>query len=487
MFQETANSLRTLMRHEDIETQNVGTANRPLLVGIRTLASFFVATFCLLPGFVLDIQPGLKLSRLFANIGYLLLTLGSSFGLIICRSLSENLIGSILPGMPEKTVQFISTIPMICIVIFGVLAITITIWTVYHREEIERIVLYSCSSIMLPETFQIRTAVRIFCATYILMYFSDPACHFLVVGASLEETDLVNRLPTVQFKALKFTAKTLILTGTTCLNVCEMFVPVLTCYMACCLAKHLDIRLKYLLGHHRSNQQQNLGIKSCQQISDHSLDTLHTSWPLLSKQDYPQLSSLDSHEHHTNAILFDDVIFTYKNILRTLSEIKVVVDDFERVFGWIHSMQIYASGFRVATWTGLFLLRQRIKLNVSDEAGQLSSGGSGMSLAAGLIGIAFAAETTLIFLYCDQLRYQMRKLRDRLFHINLSTVSSDNLAKVDMIWTLYDQVERLSYEANFRLTPNTFYSKRLLVKLFSQIMSFILLFLQTVDIFNSIY
>ena len=260
------------------------------------------------------------------------------------------------------------------------------------------------------------------------------------------------------------------------------------------------------------------------------------------QSDWATLNNRSAHQEHGSTA--GSLLFLYKNLIKNLSELKGLIGTYESKFGKFHVLYICVNGLVIAQFITTVLIEIRIARSIRSgnlQKNGLSSGPLG-SAELGIIElfnsfvlrvilsvIAFVLSNLFIFLRCDRLPQQMEKTRSRLFKMNIDLACSkleqrfeasrgaadrrpsqfshlnnlkvpnlspnNQLSKVqnddrldwqglDKVWSLYDQVERMSLLANFRLTAGTYYSKKFLLVIFGREVSLVLLYIQIIDIYS---
>lgn len=113
--------------------------------------------------------------------------------------------------------------------------------------------------------------------------------------------------------------------------------------------------------------------------------------------------------------------------------------------------------------------------------------------------IALALDTIIMFRSFDLFPSRIRKIESKMFKINLDLIyfvqaqsNENNLdqtiylvqRKLEESWLLYDHVCRIAKQANFKFMTDTYYSKKCLLLIFSNTISFLLLYMQVLDVFT---
>ena len=256
----------------------------------------------------------------------------------------------------------------------------------------------------------------------------------------------------------------------------------------------------------------------------------------------------------SHVVTTGSLLFLYKNLIKTLSELKGVIQMYESRFGSIHFLMICSTGLTVAQWVVAGLTQARLMQESRQQELPIDPTNSermnntipranirellpfdylsSFAFRVGVGVLTFVLQNISVFLRNDELPSRMVKIRSQLFKLNVDLACSSleqqasrpsprgdkeltmsrgptNFRKtrqaksndhhgrqqldmdsegdwlgLDQIWSLYDQVERMSIQANFRLTSNTYYSRNCLLTIFGREISLILFYIQIIDIYS---
>lgn len=229
---------------------------------------------------------------------------------------------------------------------------------------------------------------------------------------------------------------------------------------------------------------------------------------------------------------YGSLLLLYKNLVKCLSELRQLREMYEARFGMLHVALICLNGFHTAQWVMMGVVQSRLieaKLARDGHADEVLFSIDGMHVTpftfrVGVGVIAFFISNTHLMMACHRLADRICKIKSQLFKMNIELVmwslsngqtkehhrhlplrykqqgpldcasssekcrrklDQDNCNLLNLIWAMYDQVVRIGDEANFRLAPRTFYNKKCLLTIFGREISFILLYIQIIDIFST--
>lgn len=246
-----------------------------------------------------------------------------------------------------------------------------------------------------------------------------------------------------------------------------------------------------------------------------------------------------SHEIHSTA---DGLLFMYKNLVKSMTELKRLISSYESRFGGFHLVLLCINSFNMAQWVTAILADFRFRSAEQQQRQQVSDPlpdenyGIWFNARITIRVLSFVVSNSYIFLRCDCLSEQIIKMHAQLFRMNVDLARSAlnwsravselpqlepcqpklnyqtrqrksssigfeaynmhqtmasgtvglTLCELDQIWLLFDQIVRLSKFANFRLASGTYYNKRCLLMIFGQSVSLILLCIQLIDMYTQV-
>jgi hypothetical protein len=278
------------------------------------------------------------------------------------------------------------------------------------------------------------------------------------------------------------------------------------------------------------------------------------------------------------------LLFLYKNLIKSMSELKCIIFDYERKFGNFHQFSTVLACLIISIWvtSAVTEIRQvsstgestiATTFSQSDDNDSKSRGSPVRSNAYALriFGgtISFILSNIFVFMTCDCLSDRLVKIKSQLFMMNINlacamidarraqqtAINASNLMatktraprvtirahpgalngkppplppselsmslnfsegprtsrhgriyaieqsegmlqqqqeqrvsqcpELDQIWSLYDQVDRISARVNFKFTSDTYYSKKCMLLVFGRAVSLILFFIQIIDMYSS--
>lgn len=587
-----------------------------IVYGFSILAKLWSLVLLYIPAFCVDSRLGVYPSRRFALASYVTCIVGFIAGIISAELVIEPSMAKVLPGLISNVYKLLTIFVVsseIGYLAFGLFAMA---YIVYWRRFFHDFILYYCSFITLPRSFQRREITRIFLITLVLSIFTEPFFAFMSLVQDVEQPFFWPKMPRYLFIMVKVALIIGITTGASLISVLGAMFPLITNYLVVSTAQHLKILLCKQMARFKeiklkSREKHNkeltslLDRKTKRLIKDYSCDTLTMDWPEWSDREEDEegnetinelgsteqfldskgnnltlqvITSVATAERLYSASAGDDslhkgslnkqlrafhennatsnkqyhgsttssLLFLYKNLIKSLSELKGMIEMYESKFGSFHLILICVNGLIVAQWVVAGLTEARlIRDSREREALNAAAASNGSRIVAQDLGasayltpfafrvgigvVTFIISNISIFLRCNKLPSRMVKMRSRLFKMNVdlacssleqqlaasptsaqatkrraanpfkaitnqqqpgatggssSTKAEQEWQGLDQVWSLYDQVERMSILANFRLTTNTYYSKNCLLRIFGREVSLVLFYIQIIDIYS---
>lgn len=499
---------------------------KPLLYGYSILAKLFSTIILWVPSFILDVKVGLHPSKKFAMCSYIVGIIGSIAGIIIANILFAPMMEQVLPGLIQRVASLLVGIAVISEMVYVLFAFISLVYITYHRVVIHQFIVNRVSNIFVPERFQHETAVRIFISALVCGALAEPLFALLSIKENFHPT-LLSSLSKFQNTAIRLGVMFATLVCANCLNSLSNVVPIITCWMSCATAEYVRLSVQKQVSRLIGSK---LGAKLNQHahyddslIEEFAIKTLDLDWPdeIRPQQVKKQRSREESVEqapavisHHWRqrargqSLKFGDRLFLYKNLIKIFSDLRGMIEAYESIFGRFHCLAICLNGLLLAQWIVAGIVQYRLgKSNINankDDDHDTSAAASDSPLTPHIVQtfisvLVFATSNIITFVRCDRLPCQINKVRSQLITINLDLVgiyhhqhdspsSETHLCwpEVELVWALYDQVDRLAEQVNFKLIGNTYYSKRCLLLIFTRETSLILLYIQLIDIYNNV-
>lgn len=540
-----------------------------IIYGLHILSRLLATTLLWIPSFIIDIRLGLYPSKQFATFNYILCIGGFIFGMILTQIATETTIRQILPGLIKSVYTLISFMVMTCefsYIFFGMFCLA---YITYERKFFQEFVLYHGAMITTPRSFQREQAAKVFLTSVLFAEFSEPLFILMALYQDIDSNTLwpqlgPNRSGQILLKTFLIALVTI---GASLVSLLSVFIPMITRFLVIATTKHIeDVFKKQLARSHRAEIKSRIhddGLKSLldkytlEVINDYSCDTLTMNWPEITnnnnrdekKQYNLNLSSvnemnmtiintpgtllrrgnetsLSASNRGSNA---GSLLFVYKNLVKSFSEIRGMIETYEKKFGAFHMVLTCIKGLIVCQWVVAGLTQAR--LNTNSKSGQIHISNdivigykfTSFAFRTGIGVVMFIISNVFELLCYDCLPNRMFKMRSQLFKTNvdlacaclenqqeglyLEAISATrqhqrqcqshlnrqdlvqpapdtNWSEIDQVWSLYDQIERMSARANFKFASNTYYNKNVLLTIFGREMSLLLLYVQVIDLYS---
>lgn len=545
-----------------------------LSYGFSILAKLLASVTLWIPSFIMDTRPGFYASTSFAIVGYI----GCLFSMSAALLVTGYIIEPLFKASINKFTDMFSDILTIGILTgatgYMILACLSMLWIIQHRYFLHEFILQQCSKFRVAKNFQRSQVTKIFAITVLTIALGDPLLVVTLTYSNLTQgKGYLDGMSSIAFGLIKATILMVFAWGAFVLYMLTHLIPIMSNFLIVIISKHVKTILERQLGRRKGTQPNKrlhnpdllALVDSFEQkiIDDLGCDTLTMDWPDVAQTDTHAVDSsylssgassstplscssrtmtLEkclvrrvSRAHATTdlvirnnrALATSGLLFTYKNLVKLLSELKSLIRSYEQKFGGFHLAQIYLSGFVTAQWIVSGLAEAR-----STRADHMRrhntephwTAYTTLLVVRAVISLSlFVFTNTITFLRADRLPQQLMKLRSRLFKINLE-LARDTMAvqrvertqqvgvveqsmsrgfmvglsetnrhgtscsewpEIEQAWCLYDQVVRMSHRVNFRLGSNLYYNKNCLLKLIGREISLILLYVQLIDIYSN--
>jgi len=518
MYKILTLKLRLEPEKVDKTSSNQDAEQATLIYGMGIIAKLCASVYCGMAWFTIEVNAGILPSRWFSIISHLIGLIGFVLGVALAYTVFHSSVDQLLPILAEEVSDFINVIVILAEIAFVLLGNWVALWLVRKRKVMQHFILFSCSNIMATKEYQKRSAVRTFLSILLCSHLAEPLFAFME-SISMEQPNFMH-LSLQSFRIFKLFSIPVVSIGTSIYSNIQYVIPIITCFLSCCIAEMIETTVN----RHRSKfsfhdaefvnptLNQSTPDKTDPVVSDFALDTLYKDWPAIrASNEFPissaglsesrsqdkQAFSSPIKKEENQRLSMGSTLFHYRSLIKTLSVIKVLTKKYYDAFGYIHFFVICVNAFIGSQWVVLGLLQIRI----SERRSQMfqSSQERTLLLRTSLTIMVFIATNSIIFMHCDRLPDQLLKLRNQLFKINLNIakrLDSGGANKVEedsahrdlaLAWSLYDQVTRLSREANLRLVGETHYGKHCLLFIFSRYVSFLLLYMQIIDVYSHVY
>lgn len=523
--------------HNRIENEIESQEDQPtaILYSAHIISRIVAVVLFWVPSFVLDIRHGTQPSRVFVSFSYLISIFIVIVGSYLGYLLVEPTMKIILPGLIVRVFNLISMLVTAAIFGFYSYGSFNLAYFIYHRHFFKRFFLYHANILRLPKSYQRRTACCLFFTGFCLAFCSEPLFVILTLIQNIRQPNYWPHLDGGSFSFVKTVVIFLTATATLLASLVCNLVANLTRFLILVTSKHLEVyfnnqlrrfnRQTSFAGEYGHNKQL-VGLAdelTLETMADYSCETLTMDWPVLDtrdeEDDHRQQRQQNEHlitiRHHvppscSTGSSVGSLLFVYKNLIKNFSELKVMIEEYQGKFGYFHLVTICLSGLIVAQWVVAALTQARLigKDTRGHSGAILASFGdihvTHFALRAGIGVVIFLVTNIHVFLSCDCIRSRICMVESQLFkesiNLAISTIRSQSLgayrqkgtnmtqkwSEIDNIWSLYDQCVRIGHKANFRLTPNTYYHKNCLLMILGREVSFVLLYIQIIDIYSNL-
>lgn len=507
---------RMIFRKEDKIKEYTNDASQVTLVcGFRIISRLSCVALLFVPGFILDLRLGLQPSRRFIISSYSLIFGAILVGIFISISVYIPILdGAMTDSTPEST-KLIKLLSRITILAYTTLGVLCTFYLVWKRDFLYNFVVHQCANMSLPADYQKYQAAQIYIRIVVLSLLSEP---IFLLSTFLEVFKQPKFLPTWSSGEFSIVRQMTLLTScllTLGVSVQETLIPICTQFLVSMSEAYTRelvdkqfsrIKVKQATirdgsaqyDYNRPGLNDLLSAESQNLLDEISCTTLCHDWPQIQNDYYLDETEVrsesignqngDNKDIAGHSSCLGSRIFLYKNLTKSLIELKQLIRSWENVFGIFHFMCVCVNGFMVAQW--IVLGRAELR---SLQKGQIDHNAP-LFYRTIFSLLTFTLSNVIAFRKCDSLPQRMEKLRQKLFKLNLDLVEfgergTRTLAtqqEIELVWSLFDQTDRVIKDVNFRFSGKTFYSKRCLITIFSREASLILLYMQVIDIYSTV-
>lgn len=523
-------ALLSLVRMRGAKTLTGDTSHVTLACGFKMISRFCLLAFLYVPSFLLDLRLGLKPTRKFILVNQSAVVVAMLLGIFMAQHIYTPILNGVIShggsiSASTKLIRFLSTVTILAYVTFGLYSL---LYLISRRDFVYNFVLHQCSNISLPADYQNSQAAYLFLGISILSVLAEPVFLFSTILEVFKQPKFLPHLSEAEFTVVRQVAlwTTLILAYQ--LSAIQNINPVCTQFlMSMCEAYAHELIDKQMariknkqatsaceaMAYDRAELADLLSEDSFKLLAEYSCTSICRDWPEIpslmttkekeesSKQQHKQQHQqqqeinnrfrwshcLDEEDNHS--LVVGSRIFLYKNLTKSLVELRELIRLWEGQFGSFHFLCVSITGLLVAQW----IVIGRAELRMSAEQNMPLVYRTIFSL------INFTVSNYLVFHKSDLLRQRMDKIRQKLFKLNLDLIepgdgmsadrrirTSATRHEVELMWSLFDQADRVTREVNFRFSGKTLYSKRCLITIFTREASLILLYMQVVDIYSTV-
>lgn len=513
----------------------------PIAYSFDRLAKLCSALGMYPPAAAINIQPGRCPSQFTAICVYIFTTWVTFLGYAAVHLLYSPQFERIRPYLVNKTANFVIGLAHVVALFYVTYGPACVSYLYYHRGFLRKFVLYKCAILTIPKLHQYQVTIGLFTAGCIICFIAEPLSILFVIEEDFVQTKVWSNLSEAQFRLIKLGLSYFMALSITILNIVELLMPMITCFLSQAMENYLritfDKQTKRLVEIDPRNHKPNACLiklhASTNLMEDYQIETFCNDWPQMEESqpfsdkscnilmDYQKDEQLHpepaTYTHFSKSqskkdprrssgpdcLIIGRRLFLLRNLLKSLKDLRDIRRSYESVFGKFHVITICVNGLLLSEWVVLGLIRSQailLETNIDTAQGDIYKVAMNqIAWRTTLSIVAFIAGNIVLFMRLDELPSRIKKMNCRLFKINLDLVNlgqgSFHRSKQDqsnMIsreleesWLLYDHVMRIGKQANFRLMGNTYYDKTCLLFVFSNAASFILLYLQVLDIYDN--
>lgn len=479
-----------------------------LACGFKMVSRLCSLAFLYAPCFLLDLKPGLKPSTKFITINQISTILCMLFAISLVNYFYMPMFNSVVSNSDPESTKLLSFFTRVTLLGYGLFGLSSLVYFVYKRDFVYDFVLHQCANITVAADFQRYRAASLFLEISTLTILSEPVFLLFTAMEVFKQPEFQPARTTTEFFLIKQTviwASFILTCSTSCL---QNVIPICTQFLISMFETHA----RELMDKHQTRIKSNkthtndrsalvdlLSVKSLKFLDEISCSSICRDWPEVpthilmeapestdETEDFTVICWKNLEEH---SLTVGSRIFLYKNLIKSLIELKELIRMWESVFGIFHLSCVCLTGFLVAQWV---VIVGQARIHEASIPNTPIFYRTLMSL------LFFTISNILVFTKCDLLPQRMFKIRQKLLKLNLDLVHTDTeqplgyglrasatQQEVKLVWSLFDQADRVIKGLNFRFTGKTFYSKRCLITIFSREASLILLYMQVVDIYST--
>lgn len=501
-FEPTVSPHKPYERRLDIQTKdsvrfdNDDDMLLPVTYGIWILSRLYGCFGCILVSFIYDTVPELPASSKFAKLTYLSMIVwisGGAYGIIVTVTHTLSYLSPYLVNRVD-TLAYLTI--MVSHVAYMFACMMTLFYLIYKRESVHDYFVNRLARVSLPMGLQRNLVMNLFWSTFLFSVFDEPLWICNLASYTSSRYAVFQSDSGRKFRLLFMIFMSCSSITWACMNT-----------IISCLINFLSaiqaVNMRRLIQHQtRRIWPDGLRMSPHQQaqydmtfIDDYRVDTLLLDWSDTCCQGSEQIAATSESKPTYNMMRVR--LFMLRDIARSLTESRRLIKEFEEIFGGAHILQLTMKQCLVSSILLLVTLTSRSSLNSQNDSQTDYVSSSTIGAFATLIVIVFATAEIIQFNRLNQLPDQANKLRAKLFKINLdllgegattavaranSSADDQITRELQLIWSLYDQIDRLCTQVNFRLLGDMYYSKRNIVFLFTQGLSITLLLMQVADI-----
>lgn len=504
--------------------------------GFRGIATVLGANVLVIPSVCLNYYTHMTTRTLI--VCHLLLAFYLMAGCIFCRLIHGFLIEGFLPEIDERIGKLLTGIVDFCAMAYNFLSFATSQRFLWHRTSLSRFLRVDCALTYMDAERQRIFSVRALMLATVGGLFTEPLLFVATVFKALGSLDIISRQST--FTQFIIQTGVLMIEIPVALSlVCAMqAVPVMAALLSVALAANIKQTLHEIVFPLRKTSGISRPIVSTksQRHIKQSLLTLELDWPsrdnmhrsigsvankMVSAIKHPpakqRCDSDPANDRRRSSIVNPIVhrhVLIYRKLVQTIVVVRNTCRAFESMFSGLHMCYIGLSTFVLATLVLMNVLRTRLD---AEDSSSLKSGHYNLkqgfdvtSIFTGFLVtclIAHVAIETTLLTFTNRLPSRLQELKYELFQMNLDMLPQTGDRKRQLLakgrktnfhaadyeerfiieaWYLYDEMVRLTDQARLKFDGRFYYSKRLMLTILGEKISFCLLYAQSIDVYTMI-
>lgn len=476
-----------------------------------------------------DISIATRLDRRDAIGSYIYCTIYCVTGLVIIAQMQAYIVPSLLPDISPYMSDVLDFSLQLIGLIYMIVTSAIPAVLMFKRELLIDFLLTDCSQTQIDMKYQRTISENLMVISVVIGSFAEPIIYYACCSQYFLSGPTYYSLPFYVRCIIQAQLSWAIWLMGLPLMASMYAVPVMKAFLSCALAERVEQAIGELVvpftqatlafEHHeprfacRLRPDPATRDKLTSTIVD-SLELVKLDWPAMPNNEFnSDLSErlgtgrADELERRT-AINRNcpDVIslqaMQYRRLIKMIVDIRSTLMKFEGIVRYMHASTMCLSTLGLSQYIVLCVMRVRLDANRDDVIISWQT----LSM---FVCTAFAVfNSTVInlvqFMYLNRLPRQLERLKHELYKMNQKMLPpyashKDSWTKFKThgdgeraryhaelshhAWDLYDVLSRLSAQANMKLLGDARYSKRLLLSIIGQQISFCILYAQFIDVY----
>lgn len=499
-----------------------------LAYGFRNISVILSACIDAVIALVTDINLNLRFDHSVMISSLVFIACHYVFGVSMIVWLQSHVVAALVPDVADNVKNLFNLI----LHSLGLLYITGTdsmkIMLIVRRHRARDFLLYDCARIQIDKSYQDSITFKLMVGSILLASFAEPTIYLMSIIKYHREQALVSSGFAFWLELFQFTLMPVIVWLCGCALMASVYaIPVMTAFMSCALAKRVDRAIVELILPFSRGLDRNICDRSCCRLAKHhhnmnqveleankdTLDTIFKDWPTRSSARKLSISAgpirlrknATYEQINSNASDITLHAMQYRNLIIMISEIHDIVQSFESLTHRMHVSAVWLTTIGLTQYIMLCIMRLRLDEQNNNSTDERSTVLSLMCVAAGL-GLTMILNL-IHFTLLSRLPESYMRMKQELFNMNLRMLPSSASRKgirahsanevetraeaerarhqasaIESAWNMYDVLCELCARSNLKFHGKMYYSKRLILTLVSQQISFCLVYAQFIDI-----